>query len=234
MFSQTSSRAPLKMNSSWKTGFELFLIVLKKDDKTKNWNKSFLWNLLCLHLLVAPRGETDIHKGIWLPSKQVGFGKVLEKCDLIFINLSSTHPPLDDPEDQVLGLVVIVDPVLESRWSGHRSFLGLGILVRGTHSSFHGLPRLLWRRLRKRGSCLCCHWYESSLPCASPAEALSTPLLSYWSQPCSEEFAPGMNQFSCQVGMTPATSPMESFLENLSQSSTCKTIVRWVTSCNLN
>ena len=93
---------------------------------------------------MAPRGEADIHKGIWLPSKQVGFGKVLEKCDLIFINLSSAHPALDDPEDQVLGLVVIVDPVLESRWSGHRSFLGLGILIGGTRLSFHRPQRLLW------------------------------------------------------------------------------------------
>ena len=80
------------MNSSWKTGFELFLIVLKKDDKTKNWNKSFLWNLLCLHLLVAPRSEADIHKGIWLPSKQVGFGKVLEKYDLICFLLEFNPP----------------------------------------------------------------------------------------------------------------------------------------------
>ena len=30
------------------------------------------------------------------------------------------------------------------------------------------------------------------------------------------------------------TSPIESFFENRSQSSTCMTIVRWVTSCNFN
>ena len=29
VFLQTSSKAPLKMNSSWNAGFELFLIVLK-------------------------------------------------------------------------------------------------------------------------------------------------------------------------------------------------------------
>ena len=92
--------------------------------------KKKLLCILRLHLLVASRRETHIHKGIRLSSQQVGFAQVLDESDSnsLMVHLSWTYPPLNHPKDQVLGLVVVVDPVLEPCWPS-RAFLGLGLLI---------------------------------------------------------------------------------------------------------
>ena len=159
------------MNSSWKVGLELFLIVLLwknlsfDDTRYKTpWEETIQKNgkhFLCIlgfHLLVGSRSKAHVHKGVRFPSKQVGFGQVLVFrcnlkskscpksdrwiwCDVTFP--SWTYPPLEHPEDETLGLVVVVDPVLElgrARW-GLR--LGLGLLIWRAEAPFHGLAR--WR-----------------------------------------------------------------------------------------
>ena len=78
------------MNSSWKVGLELFLIVLLwknlsfDDTRYKTpWEKNLQKNgkhflrILGFHLLVGSRSKTHVHKGVRFPSKQVGFGQVL-------------------------------------------------------------------------------------------------------------------------------------------------------------
>ena len=66
-------------------------------------------------------------------------------CDLPLQIQSWTYPPLEHPEDETLGLVVVVDPVLQLGRSSWGLRLGLGLLIWRAESSFHGLARwLLW------------------------------------------------------------------------------------------
>ena len=75
---------------------------------------------------MASRREAHIHKGVWFPSHHVSFAQVLDGSDSNY--LSWTYPPLDHPKHQVLGLVVVVDPVLEAGWPS-RALLRLGLLI---------------------------------------------------------------------------------------------------------